>query len=154
MPTPSATPTLFLLCRLRDRLCALPVRDLVETLRPLPVAKLPGAPPFVSGVAVIRGAPTPVVDGGRLLGAEGPGHPTRFVLLRLGERRVALAVESVERVTELSAAALARVTPLLGALSAELVEAIGSVDDELLLSLRAASLVPEEVFHALAGATA
>lgn len=58
----------FLLCCIGSRIGALALRDVRETMRPLPVEPLMGAPPFVLGLATIRGFPTPVVDVGRLLG--------------------------------------------------------------------------------------
>ncbi|MFL5302954.1 MAG: chemotaxis protein CheW, partial [Anaeromyxobacteraceae bacterium] len=51
-----------LLVRAGSRLCALPLACVVETLRPLHTSPLAGTPACVSGVAVVRGAPTPVVD--------------------------------------------------------------------------------------------
>jgi chemotaxis signal transduction protein len=57
----------FLLCCIGSRVGALAVRDVRETMRPLPVEPLARAPPFVRGLATIRGFPTPVVDFGRLL---------------------------------------------------------------------------------------
>jgi purine-binding chemotaxis protein CheW len=60
-----------LLCRVRERLCALPLAHVVETMRPLPIEPLGGMPGFVQGIAIIRGAPVPVVDAGALLGSAG-----------------------------------------------------------------------------------
>ncbi|HZE91839.1 MAG TPA: chemotaxis protein CheW, partial [Rhizobacter sp.] len=60
---------LSVICRVQGRLCALPLSHVVETMRPLPTETIAGAPDFVCGLAVIRGAPVPVVDLARLLGA-------------------------------------------------------------------------------------
>jgi purine-binding chemotaxis protein CheW len=84
-----------LLCRARELLCALPLECLVETMRPLPVTADPLAPPFVLGVARVRGTQMPVVDLGALLGARLPPQPARFLSLRLEGRGVILAVEGV-----------------------------------------------------------
>jgi purine-binding chemotaxis protein CheW len=46
---------------------ALPLEQAVEVMRPLPIVPLAGAPEFVLGLAVVRGAPTPVVAVERLL---------------------------------------------------------------------------------------
>src|ERR1039458_3558579 len=89
----------MLLCRVHGRRCALPLEHVVETMRPLPIGPLAGAPPGVSGLAVIRGAPVPVVDLSRLFSSD-VGYievaPTRFVTVRVGQRVVALAVDRVE----------------------------------------------------------
>lgn len=71
------------------------VEHVVETMRPLPVAPLRDAPTYVQGVAVIRGKPTPVVDVGGLVGTSACTAPTRFVVVRVGERHAALAVDQV-----------------------------------------------------------
>src|SRR5215468_8425951 len=88
------------------RMLALPIESVVETMRPLPVEPLAGAPSFVLGLAVIRGAAIPVVD----VAGETPG---RFVTLRLGARRIALAVEAVLGLAALEPATLSGLPPLL-----------------------------------------
>ena len=57
-----------LLVRAAGRLCAVPIAHVVEVMRALPVEPIPGAPSFVPGLAIIRGAPMPVVDLGLLTG--------------------------------------------------------------------------------------
>jgi purine-binding chemotaxis protein CheW len=131
-----------LLCRARGRLCALPLAHVAEAMRPLPVEPVAGAPAFVLGLARIRGAATPVVDLGALLGAPGEPAATRFLTLRLGGRAAALAVEEVLGVRELGAAS-GPLPPLLAGAPAEAVAEVGALDGELLFVLEAGSLVPE-----------
>jgi purine-binding chemotaxis protein CheW len=151
---------LSLICRVEARLCALPLSHVKETLRPLPVQPVAGAPPFVQGLAVIRGAPVPVVDAARLLGpaltGAGPGQDAaaapdakaapgsaRFVTVAAGDRDVALAVSGVLGVRTVPAASLQALPPLLHeAAAAEAVAAIGRLDEQLLLVLRAGRLLP------------
>ena len=135
---------LMLLCRGRRLLCALPLGALVETMRPLPLTPIGGAPAFVRGVCLIRGTPTPVVDLGALLESPDPPAPMRFVTLKVAERRVALAVEEVLGFRRLGAALA--LPPLLGGVGSDAVAALGRLDAELLLVLEASRLVPEEVF--------
>jgi purine-binding chemotaxis protein CheW len=118
----------------------LPLKHVVETMRPLPVSPLAGAPPFVCGLSVIRGLPGPVVDLGALLSGSEPASPTRFVTLRLEDRRVALAVEAVLGIQELPDT-LGSLPKLLAEASAEAVSAVGTLDAELLLVLEAARLM-------------
>ena len=59
---------LCLIFRVLDRLCALSLGHVVETMRPLPIEPLAAAPHFVLGLATIRGSQVPVVDAGRLIG--------------------------------------------------------------------------------------
>ena len=83
-----------LLVRAGSCVLAVGIADVSETFRPLPIEPLQGVPPFVRGVAIIRGLATPVVDLGALLGSGG-GAIGRFVTVRAGGRQLALAVESV-----------------------------------------------------------
>lgn len=129
--------------------CALPVAQVIETLRPLPTQALPDAPDFVRGLALIRGATTPVIELGALLGIQS-GACTRFVSVAVEGRRAALAVDSVSGVRHLPAGALASLPPLLR--DVERIGAIGRLDAELLLVLQAARLVGEEEWARLAGA--
>jgi purine-binding chemotaxis protein CheW len=82
-----------LVVRVQTRACAVSLTHVIEIMRPLPIEAIAGMPPFVLGVSIIRGTPTPVVDLGLILGAPGSGAE-RFVTLRLGQRQVALSVGS------------------------------------------------------------
>jgi purine-binding chemotaxis protein CheW len=140
---------LALLCRVRSWYCALDVGQVDETMRPLPIEPLAGAPAFVRGLSIIRGAPTPVVDAGTLLGAPDEPRSTRLIVLRSGERKVALAVEGVLGVRAISAELLRDLPPLLRGARREVVAAVGSLDAELLVVLAAGHLVPESVWSTI-----
>jgi purine-binding chemotaxis protein CheW len=142
-----ADPVPALVCRVESRLVALPLGEVAETMRPLPISPLPGLPPFVRGATIVRGQPTPVLDAGLLLGGQALGGASRFVTLRVGGRRVALAVDEVLGVRRLGAQAIAELPPLLG--SGETAQALGILDAQLLVLLQAARLVPETVWSAL-----
>jgi len=149
----SSARTSYLVSRAGGKQLALPLADVIEVMRPLPISKLEGAPEFVLGVAVVRGGPVPVIDAGALVG-EAPGTRTtrtisRLVTVRVGARRAALAVEALLGVHALDASELKAVPPLLRGVGAGVAEAMGALDDELLLVLRAARLVPAEVWRAL-----
>lgn len=137
-----------LLCRVRSHLCAIPLENVGETMRPLPTEALAGAPPFVLGLAIIRGEPVPVVDMGRLISAE-DARPNRFVTVNIGQRRAALAVDGVLGVRTIDQESVHRMPPLLREAGREAIDAIGTLDAELLLVLRSTRLVPDEVFETL-----
>jgi purine-binding chemotaxis protein CheW len=139
----------FLVCRVGARLCGLPLGQVVETMRALPVHPLAGAPAFVAGVAVVRGAAMPVVDAARLLfSAPSAATPdARFVTVAAGGRVVALQVDAVLGLRQLSKGAVAELPPLFGQ-RGDAVAALGALDEELLLVLRGARLVPDEVWAA------
>lgn len=152
-PAAGALPGTVLLCRVQTKILALPIADVVETMRQLPVEMLAGAPAFVSGVSVIRGAVVPVVDAALLLGG-GDSVAGRLVTLRVGGRRVALAVDEVLGVEVLAPDLLPGSPPLLQEAGSGVVEAIGRLDAELLLVLRSARLMPEEAWGTIAAGDA
>lgn len=150
----SAGPTTgpSLLCRAGSSVCAISVECIDEIMRPLPIDRVTRGPSFVLGLAVIRGEPTPVVALSALLSerseAAAPVPSNRFVSLRVGSRRVALAVDAVIGVRELAHATLAELPPLFRETSSALIAQVGTLDAELLLVLRGAQLVPDDVWNA------
>jgi purine-binding chemotaxis protein CheW len=136
-----------LLVGVKTRVCAVPLIHVAETMRPLPVEPIAGAPSFVRGISIIRGVPTPVVDLGLVLGAPG-GVAGRFVTLRLGDRQVALSVETVLGVRDLNGS-IQELPPLLQEASNDFIEAIGTLDSRMLVVLRAAWELPDEVWQSL-----
>lgn len=116
-------------------------------MRTLPVEPVAAAPDFVLGVSIIRGAPVPVVDAGRLLGG-GDSRPARLVTVRLGGRQLALAVDDVLGARALGGARR-DVPPLLADAGRDVVSAIGCLDAELLLFLEAVRILPDAVWDAL-----
>jgi purine-binding chemotaxis protein CheW len=137
---------LSLICRVQNWRCALALSEVVEILRPLPVEAVAGAPFFLRGLALIRGMPLPVVDAARLLGdTDGATEPGRFIVLRVAERRVALAVDEVLGVRALPADARHALPPLLDEAGRDGVAGIGRLDAELLLVLRGARLLADDL---------
>jgi purine-binding chemotaxis protein CheW len=143
----------FLLCEVGEQLHALPLAQVIETMRPLPIRPIEGAPPFVLGLSVVRGEAMPVVDAAALLGsaAPQPTTATRFVSLRVGERRAVLAVGQVRGIRSLPADAFRSLPPMLGSLDHRSVKALAMLDDALVLVLETARLVPDAVWAALEG---
>jgi purine-binding chemotaxis protein CheW len=132
----------------KGRLCAVPLTHVIEIMRPLSVEPISDVPPFVQGISVIRGIPTPVVDLGALLGMP-TGVANRFVTLRVGERQVALSVDSVLGVRGLDLSKIGELPPLLQGASNDAIEAMGTLDEQLLVVLRAGWELPDEVWQTL-----
>jgi purine-binding chemotaxis protein CheW len=135
-----------LVCCVGGRACSVPIHAVIETMRPLPIRRVAGGPPAVLGISIIRGEPTIVVDASRILG-DHAGVPGRFVTLRVGARAIALAVDSVTGVRRLAQAQLHALPPLLA--GADAIESLGVADHELLLVLRAAHVVPDDLLREL-----
>jgi purine-binding chemotaxis protein CheW len=140
---------LAVLCRVGSRVCALPAKHVLETMRPLPVEPLVGTPGFVLGASVIRGSAVPVIDAGRLLGTTESAPATRFVALRVADRFAALAVDRVLGIVALERESMMALSPLLRDASTDAVDFIGEHDAELLLVLSSARIVPEAAWAAL-----
>jgi len=136
----------MLLCRVAAITCGLPLAQVIETLRPLPVEPLQGMPPFVAGLSVIRGRPVPVVLLSRVLGNEVELRAQRWVLVEVQGRRIALAVEQVIGVRSLAGAALAALPPLLAGANGESVSAIGALDAALLVVLEGGRILPDSAW--------
>jgi len=143
----------LLTCRVGPKICALQLDHVVETFRPLPVEQLPNLPPFVRGISMVRGQPTPVLDARALLGSDDGAPPGRCVSLRWqarGVRRaIALAVDAVLGVIELDGGQLGELPPLLRSASGQALGAIGAVDSDLLLLLQHTRVVPYALWRAL-----
>ena len=146
--------SLSLLCRVRGVLCAIPVEHVEETMRPLPVESIAGAPLFVRGLAVVRGVPTPVVDAASLLSGLA-SHPTRFVTVKTGMRRVVLAVDTVVGIIEIPPDTVDVLPPLFQSPGLDAISAVGVLDADLLLVLRSTRLIPDDVWATIqSGGTA
>jgi len=138
------------LCSVGSCFYAIPIEHVVETMRPLPIEPIPGAPEFVSGLAIVRGVPLPVVSASRLLRGAVTTRPGRFITLRAGDRRVVLAVDGVLGVRHLSSASTQELPPLLRDAAAEVVARLGALDAQLLFVLRTMQLVPESLMSSFA----
>ncbi len=123
---------------------------------------LTGVLPFVLGVCLVRGVPTPVVDVAMLVtGQRSP--PARLVTIdpdpggqavprHAGGRVVALAVDEVIGVRVIPAGTADGLSRLLGGAASEVTSAIGALDAQVLLVLNDLSVVSELAWRAMAGA--
>jgi purine-binding chemotaxis protein CheW len=142
----------MLVTRVGGVACGFPIAHVVETMRPLPVEPIRGshddALAVLDGLAMIRGTPVPVVDTRKLLGVRATAA-TRFVIVRVARRRVALAVDAVLAVRRVEAEALPGLPPLLRGARGDLVSAIGALDAELLIVLDSARVLSDDGWRAL-----
>ncbi len=146
MDQPGANPALIV--RVRGALCALPLAEVVETMRPLPIEPLANTPDFILGMACIRGAAVPVVLLSALFQNDHRHDPsTRFVTLRVGQHCIGLAVQSVVGVADLSQQVFGDLPPLLKTVRTELIQSLSTLDSEFLVMLDTARLVPDSVWQ-------
>ena len=146
----------LLICRVGAKVCGLPLARVIETMRPLAVEPLGQMPAFVSGLSLIRGRATPVLDARRLLGSPTTAPPGRYVTLDLGQERhqrmAALAVDEVVGVRRIEASTLSALPGLLREQNGELITALGALDSELMLVLEHSRLLPDSVWQRIAPA--
>jgi purine-binding chemotaxis protein CheW len=148
MDRPRANPAL--LVRVPGALCAFPLAEVIEIMRPRPIEPLAIQSTYIQGVACIRGLAVPVVQLAALFQGEGLCDlPTRFVTLRVGQRCVALAVQSVLGIADLGDHVLGELPPLLRTVQTELIQNLGTLDAEFLVMLDTARLVPDSMWQAL-----
>jgi len=132
----------WLLCRAGSHQFALPVPQVIETMRMLPIEPLAGAPPMVRGLCIIRGAPTPVVDSA-LMFDDQPTQCERLVTVRTGKRTIAFATEAVLGVLAIRADELEQLPPLLS--NVQTIAAMRALDGELVFLLQIARVIPDDV---------
>jgi purine-binding chemotaxis protein CheW len=95
---------------------AIDIMRVREIIHPLPITPVPRAPAFVEGVVRLRGDVLPVLDVRKRLGLP-PAPPTRksrFLLVNVAGRRLALVVDEVREVLRLPRSEI-RPAPPLGA---------------------------------------
>jgi purine-binding chemotaxis protein CheW len=129
-------------------LCALPLDEVIETMRPLETRPLAGTPGYVHGISVLRGVPTPVIDVARLLTGVA-GEIERYVAVRTERGPVALATGTVLGIRATDAGPAEAHPALLGG-SHRLVAGVGTLGSEPLLLLQNMRAVPDDVWEAAA----
>jgi purine-binding chemotaxis protein CheW len=142
-------PNPALLVRISGALCAFPLAEVIEVMRPLPVEPIANTPDLIQGIAHIRGAAVPVIQLTVLFRADQTIQSTRFVTLRVGQRCIALTVQSVIGVVNLSDFAFDSLPPLLKSARTDFIQTLGTLDAELLVMLDTARLVPDTVWQAI-----
>ncbi|MEU4692901.1 chemotaxis protein CheW [Actinoplanes sp. NPDC023714] len=128
--------------------CAFPLDEVVETMRPLRTRPLAGTPPYVRGLTILRGMPSPVVDVTRLLTGE-IAEVERYVAVRAGRGVVACATGPVLGVQEIEVEpAEGPAAALSGVVSKALIAGVGRIGTDPLVLLRGVRAVPDEVWEA------
>jgi purine-binding chemotaxis protein CheW len=83
---------------------AVDIQRVREIINPLPVTPVPRAPGFIEGVIRLRSEVIPVVSVRKRFGlpATTPTRKSRFLVVRIGGRRIALVVDEVTEVVRLA----------------------------------------------------
>jgi purine-binding chemotaxis protein CheW len=94
--------------RVGDEEYVIDIRRIREIVQPLTVTQVPRAPEWMEGVANLRGEVVPVLDVRRRLGLE-PRPPTRrtkFLVVHVAGRVIALVVDGVSEVVRIPRSAI------------------------------------------------
>ncbi len=136
----------WLLCRTGGITCALPIENVSEIMRPLPIEQIAGAPEYILGLSVIRGAPVPVADLGAIVSGR-KTRPARLIAARAATGKIALAVQAVTGVATIGLDACRDLPPLLRDAATDTIAAIGAGDSGLIMFLQTARLLPDELIE-------
>jgi chemotaxis signal transduction protein len=131
---------LFLICRIGDRLFAVPVAAVERVLHMAAPTLLPEAPPGVVGVLHFSGSLLPVVDPRPRLGLSTPRfHPDQRLILIMAGTRYLLWLDMVERI---GPAAAQQVTTIAAHTQGALVPYLVQLDGESIPVLSPEALDP------------
>jgi len=82
-------------------LLGIPVQWVVKTLKRLPIARLPGLPPYLPGVIQLQGEPICVVDLAPLLGIREAQDKTMLIVVERQAQPLALLVDELQEIRDL-----------------------------------------------------
>lgn len=155
-PLSDAEETHYLLVEVGEKRCALPIRSVVEVMRPLVLEGWHHPDSVVSGVAYVRGHNTPVVYLERIFNcallpqARDP-NTGRWILLRCDQGAVILAVDAVVEVCPKEQLHVEVLPSLLAEVTGNVVVEMGRRDQSLLTILATSLLLPDSVWDAHTG---
>jgi purine-binding chemotaxis protein CheW len=86
--------------RLADQEYAVDIMKIKEIVNPIPITRVPKAPPFIEGMIELRGSILPIVDLRKRFELPAPAftRATKYVNALFGEQVVGLVVDSVSEV--------------------------------------------------------
>ena len=119
---------------------ALETRFVHEVLRSAELTPLPGAPPLLRGLTLLRGEVLPVAELGPLFGRPVSGTGSGVLLIGLGRADLGLSVEEVEEVVLLSRDTL---LPPPATLAAEATRLVSGIHREGTLLLEGEALLSD-----------
>lgn len=132
--------------RLADELYGLNIVS-VESIGVLaPITRVPGTPPYISGIINLRGRVTPVVDLRRRLGlAEAPyTDETRIVVVEHEDEQIGLLVDAVSEVRPAAAAEIDPPSALIADVGTQYIAGVIKAGDRLVIVLDLAQVLRRE----------
>jgi purine-binding chemotaxis protein CheW len=128
----------------------LPASDVLQMESYTGATRVPGSRPYVAGIVQVRGKVVPVVDARARFGLPEVerGLDARIVVSQLGDRTVALLVDSGREVLKVDPESLKPPPPLLSGEAQGFVKAVAQVGQRLVMLIDLEKVVGEETIHA------
>jgi purine-binding chemotaxis protein CheW len=128
---------------------ALPASEVLQMESFSGATRVPGAPDYVEGLVQVRGRVVPVINLRARFGLPPADHSidSRIVVGQVGERAVALLVDSARDVIQVAEEQIRPPPPLVAEESGGVVRAIAQVGKRLLMIIDVPKVVGEERFH-------
>jgi purine-binding chemotaxis protein CheW len=137
---------------------ALPILDVREIIRMVPITPVPQAPAFVEGVINLRGQILPVVDLRRRFGLtpQNRDDNTCIIVVELGNNTViGLIVDAVREVERLPSSTITPPPSLVaGAIGAEYIKGISNFGDKMMIHIDLRKVFTPSEMNALEAAAA
>ena len=140
---------LHVLCKVADADYVLPAVNVLQMESFSGATKVPGAAAHVAGLVQIRGRVVPVVDLRILFGFETivPTIDSRVVVMKHGDRTVALLVDCAREVLKIPAADFQLPPPVVVQQTDGLVKAVAPAGARLLMLIDFTKVIGEEKDH-------
>lgn len=108
-----------------------------EIIRPVPITRVPKAPPFVEGVINLRGRIVPVIDARRRFGlpARAADDDSRIVVVELEDRTVGFVMDAVREVIRVDRSVIEPPPELAVGIDADYIRGVAKLDDRLVILL-------------------
>lgn len=120
---------------------AVPIAQVQEVLRAMPLTRLPAAPPHIAGVTNLRGRVAPMVDLAKIMDFSSPGGDNRFVIVCRGRGMLlGLLVEAIAAMHQVAGQDIEWGVEARVGVASELVSGLLKVGDGLVKILSVDSL--------------
>ena len=122
-----------------------------EIIRPVPITRVPSAPPFVEGVINLRGRIVPVIDARKRFGlpARAMDEDSRIVVVDLSGKTVGFIMDAVREVIRVERGVIEPPPELAIGIDADYLSGVAKLEDRLLILLDVERMLAEEEQGAL-----
>jgi purine-binding chemotaxis protein CheW len=140
---------LHIICKVADTEYAISASEISQMESFSGATPVPGAPPYVAGLAQVRQQVIPVVDLRARFGlpAAEPTLDSRIVVVQLGERRVGVLVDSAREVQQIEPGQIRPAPNVLLQRSAGFVREVAQLKNRIIMLLNAPKVIGEEPVH-------